>query len=462
MSEYQDTTIVGGGIAGLAAAYYLQRAHPAREIRILEASNHLGGKIITARDAGFIIEGGPDAFLASKPQGMTLATELGIADELVGSVAETRRTYVVRDGELLPMPEGLSGLIPARIEPVMESALFTEEGKRRFLAEERTPPGETAGDESLTSFMERRFGSEVYRRLIEPLMSGIYAGDGEELSTEATFPQLRAMERDKGSILRVLRSQPAPAEQQRPPGFLTPRAGMDRLPAALAAALRDVEIVCETAVQRVERVSGGFRLGLQDGTTLTASSVLVAAPAWAASEFLSSLDADLSHVLASIPHVSTATISLGFDSSTVPNALHGHGYIVPRAEGLPVLACTWMSSKYPERAPAGKVLLRCFVGRRGQEESLCGTDADLVQLAREELRTRLGIGSAPEVARVFRWPKGMPQYTMGHLERVATIDRIVGAIGGLAVAGAAYRGVGIPDCIASAQSAIHSLHSPAD
>jgi oxygen-dependent protoporphyrinogen oxidase len=457
MSRFSDTTIVGGGIAGLAAAYYVRRADPTRRIRLLEASSRLGGKIVTHHERGYVIEGGPDAFLASKPQALALAEELDIERELEGSIASTRRTFVLRAGQLYPMPEGLSGLVPARLEPIQESELFSEEGKRRFGREEEIPPRAGDEDESLASFMERRFGDEVYRRLIEPLMSGIYAGDGDELSLAATFPQLREMELSVGSVLRAIHERPAVQVVGRPSGFLTPRLGMQRLVEALVAALVDVRIVCGVQVAAIDAVPNGYRLRLESGETATTGSVIVAAPAWAAARVLEPLDTGMADALAGIPHVSTATVSLGFDAVAVPRELHGHGYIIPRGEGLPVLACTWTSSKYQSRAPAGRVLLRCFIGRRGQEEALQGSDGDLVALARQELHTRLGIVAEPEIARVFRWPNGMPQYTLGHLDRLAAIDERVSEHPGLALAGAAYRGVGIPDCIASAQAAVAAV-----
>jgi protoporphyrinogen/coproporphyrinogen III oxidase len=457
MSRFDETTIVGGGIAGLAAAYYLRHADPNRRITLLDASNRLGGKIVTDRERGYVIEGGPDAFLASKPQGVALAAELGIDRELEGSTAETRRTFVLRGRQLHPMPEGLSGLVPARLEPIQESSLFSDDGKRRFALEEQIAARTDDTDESLASFMERRFGDEIYRRLIEPLMSGIYAGDGDELSLAATFPQLREMERSAGSVLRAIRARPPAAPSGRATGFLTPRLGMQRLVEALTAGLHGVRIVYGAHVKAVEAAPGGYRLRLQSGEVQTSQSVIAAIPAWVSAEMLAPLDRDLSDALAGIPHVSTATISLGFDAAAAPCELRGHGYIIPRGEGLPVLACTWTSSKYECRAPSGRILLRCFIGRRGQEEALSGSDDDLVSLARAELRERLGITAEPEIVRLFRWPNGMPQYTLGHLERLAVFDQRLTEHPGLALAGAAYRGVGIPDCIASAQSAVAAV-----
>lgn len=454
MDGTSDIVIVGGGIAGLAAARWLELNNNASTCTLIDHADRLGGKILTERTDGFVIEGGPDSFLSSKPQGLQFCRNIGIESELVGSIPEHRRTFVVSDGGLIQIPEGLSGLVPARLEPILESPLFSDEGKARFVRELEIPPAPSGTDESLAQFMERRFGEEVYSRLIEPLMSGIYAGDGSKLSLEATFPQLRALELDYGSVIKGMNARKPTADGGTPrPGFVTPKTGMGAIVEAATTRLTSTRIVLETGVRQVLRGSSGFQIETEEGTTVSARCVILATPAYATAQLLANLDPSLAGTLDAIPHVSTATVSLGFRSSDLPGPLDGYGYIVPRREGTPVLACTWVSSKYPFRAPDGAVLVRGFVGRRGQEEVLRGSDGHLVGLVREELRLRLGIAASPVVQRVYRWPLGMPQYSMGHLTRLATIERRLDQIPGLALAGNAYRGVGIPDCIASGERA---------
>jgi oxygen-dependent protoporphyrinogen oxidase len=452
--DRRSVAIVGGGIAGLSAAYWLLRNRPSIEITLLESRRRLGGVIATEHCDGFVIEGGPDSFLARKTPGIALCRALGIEQDLVPAIPENRGSFVALDGALHALPEGLSGLIPMRIEAIEKSPLFSEGGKERFAREPDVPLREGNEDESLASFVERRFGSEAYSHLIEPLMAGIYAGDGRELSLGATFPQLRDLERKYGSVLRGLAaSSSAGSGGGERLGFLTPLRGMGEVVASLVTALRTVELRLGTEVREVQRRVSGFRLRLADGEHLDVDRVIAATPAHASAEILSGLDVDLAHELAGVPHVSTATVSLGFRREDVPSPLHGYGYIIPRISGSPVLACTWVSSKYPNRAPPECVLLRGFVGRRGQEEAAGLESEELVTLLREELRLRLGIEAEPTLERVYHWPKAMPQYVLGHPERIAGIETLCRRQEGLELAGNAYQGIGVPDCIASGEKA---------
>lgn len=453
MAYQRHVAVIGGGIAGLAAAYRLRRTRPEVHVTVFERDRRLGGKILTERIGGFLIEGGPDSFLASKPAGIGLCRAVGIERELVPPIAENRQTFVVRDGQLVEIPEGLSGLIPARLEAVRASPLFSPAARRRFEQEGELPPGEGTGDESLAAFVSRRFGREVYERLVEPLMGGIYAGDGEELSLAATFPQLRALERSHGSVLRGLRETAGTDDQPPRPGFLAPLGGMGRLVSALQVALTEIDLALETPVRRVKQTARGYAVEPDDGTQVAVDGVVLAVPAHAAAPLLARIAPDGAAALGEIPHVSTATVSLGYSREAVPHDLAGFGYIVPRAEGGPVLACTWVSSKFPQRAPAGHVLLRGFVGRRAHEMPAGVSDEDLIALVREEVRTRLGITARPQIARAVRWALGMPQYTLGHMQRLARIKAALADCPGLQVAGQAYAGVGIPDCIASGEAA---------
>jgi protoporphyrinogen/coproporphyrinogen III oxidase len=453
--------VIGGGIAGLAAAHRLKQQDPALAVTLVEAEKRLGGKIVTERVDGFVLEGGPDVFLARKPRGVDLCRELGIEDRLRGTNLQQRRTYVLRDGRLLELPEGLAGLLPTRAGPLMRSPLLSPWAKLRLALEYFVPPRRDGADETLASFVSRRLGPEMYDRLVEPLLSGIYAGDGRELSLAATFPQLRRHEAGHGGLIRAMLAaqrdtQPAaPDAGQARSAFLAPAGGMGELVDALERRLlaAGLDIRLGQAVVSVERDGAAWHVQLAAGQSIAAQAVIVTAPARRAASLLEALDASLAAGLRSIPHASTATISLAYRRKDVPHLLDGYGYLIPRAEGRPALACTWVSTKHHGRAPDGYALLRVFAGRAGQEQVLEQDDEGLARLAREELRRTLGIEAAPVLQRVYRWQEGMPQYTLGHLARVAGIERGVAAHPGLALAGNAYHGVGIPDCIASGEAA---------
>lgn len=457
MNTTCDVLIIGGGITGLAAAYRLQSLLPGRSLVLAEAQPRLGGLIVTDRAGGFVVEGGPDSFLAGKPRGLGLCEELGLADRLEGPDPANRRTFVLSQGRLHPLPEGLSGLVPARLEPLLASDLFSSEGKARLQQESNVPPEDGNADETLGAFVTRRFGREVYENLIEPLMAGIYAGDGDQLSLQATFPQLRELERAHGSLLRGLSAQPPPAGAR--PGFLTPRGGMQCIVDALAQQIGGVGVLRDSRVDSVEARPAGYRCRFHDGDKLDAEAVIIATPAHVAAGQLASLDADFSTILSAIPYASAATISLGFPIADLPHPLDGYGYVVPRSEDRPILASTWVSRKWRHRAPADSALIRLFVGRYGRDSLVAANDDTLLEAARDELRAVLGISAKPVFQRIFRWPSAMPQYTLGHPERVTALAATENRWPGVALAGIAYRGVGIPDCIRSGEEAAeHVAH----
>ncbi len=446
--------IIGGGIAGLAAAYRLTRLTPQPRIILLESAPRLGGKIVTERSDGFIIEGGPDSFLGFKPRGVGLCRELGLEARLHGPNDKVRGSYIMRGGKLYELPEGLTGLIPTRLGPLLKTGLLSPLGKLRMGLDYLIPPRSANGDESLETFVERRLGREAYDRLIEPLMTGIYAGEGAQLSLAATFPQLRQIEREHGGLIKgVLAAQKKATRSKTPMGFLTLTGGLGELVETLEAKLAQVEIRRGAAVAAVTATATGYNVMLASGETLAAEAVILATPAFATAKLVADLNPELGNALQNIPHISTATISMAYAAADVPQLFNGYGYIIPRAEGRRVLACTWASTKFPGRAPEGYTLIRAFVGRAGQAEILGYTEAELLALAREELQRTVGVTAAPVMQRIFRWPNALPQYTLGHLDRLATIDRCLAAHPGLFVAGNAYRGVGIPDCIASGEAA---------
>ncbi len=443
--------VVGGGIAGLAAAHRLVEALGPDAVLLLEGEPRLGGKITTERVDGFVIEGGPDCFLASKPAGVELCRRLGLAERLRGTDPRFKRSYVKRRGQLHELPDGITGLVPSRIGPLLTTPLLSLRGRARAALELLVPPRRDGADESIAAFARRRFGAESYSWLIEPLLGGIFAGDGEALSLAATFPQLRDAERAHGAILRLMLRQRLNGTRRNgtaPLGFVTPETGLGELVRGLERRLAG-RVRTDAVAAAVRRHGDEWTVALKDGTTVAASAVILAAPAYAAADLVAETDRGLAAELRGIPFVTTATVSVAFPRAAVPRPLPGYGYVSPRAEGGSVVACTWTSNKFPARVPADGVLLRFFVGRAGREESLAGDDEALRALVRAELRAVHGITSEPALWRIYRWPRGMPQYTVGHPARLARIERRVAALPGLALAGASYRGVGIPDCIAS-------------
>jgi protoporphyrinogen/coproporphyrinogen III oxidase len=443
--------VIGGGIAGLAAARRLELLAPDLDVLLVERDDVVGGKVRTEHVDGFVIEAAPDSFLSRKERGVRLVEELGLGDELIGRRPEHHRSFVRRGRALHPLPEGLTGMIPTNLDALEASELLSGEGRERFAAELDVPATAGDEDESIASFVSRRFGREAYDALVEPLMTGIYGGDGEQLSLQATFPQLRVLELEHGSLLRGL-SAPAPSE--RPP-FVSLRPGLGTLVSALVESFGRIELVLGRTAARASRVAAGYEVELDGGETIPAGGVVVATPAFVSAELLADLDDELAAAHAAIPYASSVVVTLAFSRADVL-PLDGYGYVVPRIEGTDVLACTWTSQKWEDRAPDGTVLLRVYAGRYGGRDVTLDADEELVALARDEVGL-LGITAEPTLTRVHRWPYGMPQYVLGHPERVARIDAALTEHPGLAVAGAAYRGVGIPDCIRSGEGAAESV-----
>jgi protoporphyrinogen/coproporphyrinogen III oxidase len=447
--------VVGGGIAGLAAARRLEGLLPGVELTLVESESRLGGKILTEHTAGFLVEGGPDSFLSRKARGPGLCEEVGLGDELVGRRPENARTFVRRHGRLHPLPAGLTGMVPTDLDALADNPLLSPEGRERLAAEVELAPARGGDDESVASFFMRRLGPEAYEYLVEPLTTGIYAGDGDRLSLAATFPGLRALELEHGSVIRGLLAQPAPSGGGLPP-FVALRSGLGALVDAVVRVLGRTSVRTGAAAASLERGAAGYVLTLADGERIPADGIVLAVPAFAVAELLAGLDDDLADAHAGIPYASSALVTLGYRDEDVPRPLDGYGYVVPRAEGSDVLACSWTSSKWEGRAPAGSTLLRVHTGRFGGRDTSAEPDDELVALAREEVRL-LDVTAEPSFVRIHRWPRSMPQYVLGHVEHVERIESALETHPGLAVAGAAYRGVGVPDCIASGEAAAESL-----
>ncbi|MFO7271125.1 MAG: protoporphyrinogen oxidase [Sphaerobacter thermophilus] len=451
--------IIGGGIAGLAAAYRLRQADSGLALTLVEADTRLGGKIRTERMEGLVIEAGPDSFLASKPAAAALCEVLGLGDRIVSTTRESGGTYILHRGRLEPLPEGITMLVPTKVRPLLRSRLLSTRGKLRLATEYFRRPRLDDADESVASFVRRRFGDEVFDHMAQPLLSGIYAGDAEQLSLLATFPRLRETELRYGSLIRGMLAQrraappPPPGGGQPRGAFLSLRDGLGELIDALVASLDGIDWRVGVAAVAVEPVNGGWIVHLADGSAVAADAVLLATPAWATADLVAGIDEELAELLRGIPYVSTATISLAYRREDVGQVGVGRGFVIPRIEGRELTAVTWASSKFPHRAPEDLVLLRAFVGSAGREEAVDLPDDQLLDLVRRELREILGMDATPVLTYIHRWYRALPQYVLGHLERVEAIDRRLEQHPGLLLLGAAYRGVGIPDCIVSGERA---------
>ncbi len=458
-------TIIGGGIAGLSAAYYATKKNPDAQITLIESSNRWGGKISTDRvtfdDGTFIIEGGPDTFLATKPYATALCKELGLGDRLHGTNPNQKNTYVLHHNKLEPLPDGLAMMIPTNVQAILKSRLVSWFGKARMGFDFLQPAKSLNGDESLGTFVSRRLGREAYENLIEPLMSGIYAGDGDQLSLASTFPYLRDLEIKHGSLARgalKMRAQSnGKAVQGSRSAFLTPTTGLAEIVEAMIRHLQDngVKLHLNTSVSQISKIDSRYIVKLEDDSIFDSDSVILATPTYVSGTLLASFDPKLASVLQSIPYASTATVSLAYRESDLPKPLDGYGYVIPRREGRRALACTWTSTKFPHRAPEGYALIRVFVGRAGQD--IPWNENELLELAYEELKLTLGITADPILSRVFMWDKAMPQYNLGHPEILKRIDAALENRPGLALAGNGYRGIGIPDCIHSGELAVEKI-----
>jgi len=457
--------VVGGGIAGLSAAYYAQKNIPDAHITLIESASQWGGKITTDRVAfgggQLIIEGGPDTFLASKPWGVALCKELGLGERLHGTNQNKKNTYVLNKGRLLPLPEGLAMMIPSDVPSILRSRLISWFGKTRMGLDFLLPAKNINGDESLGSFVSRRLGREAYENLIEPLMSGIYAGDGDQLSLASTFPYLRDLETKYGSLARGALEMRKKANGKSLQGsrsaFLTPTTGLAEIVEALVAHLQShhVDLRLNTNVQTLKRSNVETWHVTLDTEILDTDGIILATPAYISGGLLASFDPELGLALQSIPYASTATVSLAYRLNDVPRELDGYGYVIPRREGRKALACTWTSTKFPHRAPEGYALIRVFVGRAGQD--IPWDEGELLDVAKQELKFPLGITTEPLLSRVFMWDKAMPQYNLGHPDILKRIDATLEKHPGLALAGNGYRGIGIPDCIHSGELAVEKI-----
>ena len=440
-----DVVVVGGGISGLTAARALCRQ--GFGVRLLDRAPACGGVIKTDRVGDLVIDAGPDTLLTHKPAALTLVRELGLAGSLV-TPSPRRTTYVVRRSALRTLPESSAMGLPVSWQTLAAANAFSWRGKIRMAAEALLPPRPPAdGDESISSFVRRRFGDEAVRYVAEPLLAGVHRGNASALSLRALFPVLAAAERRHGSVARAWRAMPAEAGRS---GSMSLRAGLGALPAAMTAHLPQGVVVTGVNVSTIERCTHGFRLCAPDFPRVTARALVLATPAYVTSRLTAVLDEELATLCGGIRHVSAVNVALSYERDAVRNPLHGWGFVVPAAEGRRVRSVSWVSSKWPDRAPEGSVLMRASLGCRGQGTFEGVPDDKLADWAHEELCALLQIRDAPTFARVYRLPLAMPQLEVGHLQRMERIERRLSTLPGLFVSASGFRGIGLADCIKDA------------
>jgi oxygen-dependent protoporphyrinogen oxidase len=443
-----DVAIVGGGIAGLAAAYELSRRGVS--FVVLERAPRAGGVIFSEEIDGFTIDGGPDALLIQKPEAIALCREIGLGDRLV-STKPPRIAYIQRGGRLHALPAASVLGIPTRIGPFVRTTLFSWAGKIRMGAELFVPPKRDDVDESIGGFMTRRFGTEAATYLAEPLLAGIHAGDVDRLSVRALFPRLVDAERTHGSLLRAFTIRnPQSTIRNTEGAFKSLPGGLSEMVRALVSALGEQHVRLNTAVEVITG-RGPFVLRTAAGESIEAKALVLAIPAFAASALLRDRDEELARLAGEIPYASAATVAMAFERSRVRHPLTGSGFVVPRVENTGILAASWLSSKWPNRAPQDRVLMRTFLGGARDPQALERSDAELLQASLAALRPLLGIEGEPLLNRVYRWTRGNAQHEVGHLDRMAAIDRVLTRHPGLFITGSGFRGVGIPDCVADAR-----------
>jgi len=452
--------VVGGGITGLAAANRVREIDPSVKVTLLEASDRLGGTIQTNHRDGFVLERGPDSFISEKPEALALAKRLGLESQIIQTNEAYRRSFIVRDGRLRAVPEGFQLLAPSRMWPFITSDIFTLAGKARMAADLFLPRKNTNGvnDESLASFVRRRLGEEALARMAQPMVGGIYTADPETLSLRATLPRFLDMEQKHRSLILAMlrhgRVQKLGTSGARYSLFLSFDRGMQVLVDALTRINADV--VLNTRAQRLT-YDQGWTVITDKGEQLKADAVCLAVPAFIAASLVSDIDTRLADKLRAIKYASTATINFGYRRTAIKHPLNGFGFVVPIIEKRSLIACTFSSVKFAGRAPEDHVLLRAFAGGALQPEVFALDEATMATRVEADLRELLTIREDPRFIEVAKWERSMPQYEVGHLDRVDEIERLVKELPGLALAGNSYRGAGIPDCIRSGEAAAEAL-----
>lgn len=460
----KNIVIIGGGISGLATAYSLEerakRNGKSLFITILEKNNRVGGSILTERENGFIIEGGPDCFISEKPYALQFCKKLGIGDNLLCTNDEFRKTFVLWKGNLHELPEGVMLMIPTRIVPILKSSLISSIGKLRMAMELLIPKKRSQEDESLSEFVCRRLGKDVLDKIAEPLVAGIHAANPDTMSVKSTFPKFVQMEEEYGSLIRAMIAKKKMMNNsisettQGYTMFMTLKNGLDELPVTIVKSLKTTKIIKDKEAVRVvkspSKITTGesiYKILLKDGEGVDADAIVFATPSYETARLLSELDGIMSDQLDKIPYISTATVSLAYKKNAVSHPMNGFGFVVPKPEKRKIMAATWVSRKFSYRVPEDSLLIRCFVGGYYNEDLIFMDDEDMIKMVKGELKDIMGINADPILARLYRWKKAMPQYTIGHDERLTILNRMLSKEHGLFLTGSAYRGIGISGCI---------------
>ena len=451
-----DVIIIGGGISGLSTAYYLAKAGAASTI--LESRPRLGGVIRTDHVEGCTLEAGPDSFLSAKPAALDLIRDLGLADDVIGSNDHLRVTFVRKGGRLVPLPDGLMMMVPTRILPLLTTRLLSWGTKFRMGMELFRAPAPHAGDESVAEFVEEHYGREAVDYLAEPLLSGIYGGDPTQLSVTSVLPRFVELAGRYGSLTRGVLAVRAKAHSSSAPAplFRTLKGGLGAMVDATAKAVEGRAEVRQVRADTVERTARGFRVRAA-GEWIEARHVVVACEAHSAAPLLAGLDSRLGELLGGVPYSSSMTVAMAYRAADFAKPPVGFGFLVPKKERRRLVACTWIGTKFSHRVPDGTIVARCFLGGMDDAAILSESDDAVIAAVVEDLRDIAGVTARPAFTRISRWPRSMAQYTVGHPARVAEIQSRTGALPGLHLAGNAYEGIGIPDCIRMGKRAAENI-----
>jgi len=427
----------------------------------VESRPRLGGVIQTEQVEGCTLEAGPDSFLSAKPAAFDLIRELGMADQIIGSNDHLRVTFVRRHGRLVPLPDGLMMMVPTKILPLVATRLVGVGTKARMGLELLRAPKPKAGDESVAEFIEEHYGREAVDYLAEPLLSGIYGGNPSELSVKSVLPRFVDLANQYGSLTRGVLAERAKAARmhsnsQRAPLFRTLRGGLGSMIDAVEARIRGKTEVVQARAETIERSGSGFRIRIA-GEWMEADRVVLACEAHSASALAGAMDGRIGELLGSVPYSSSMTVALGFDAGDFAKPPVGFGFLVPRKERRRLVACTWVGTKFSHRVPDGKIVARCFLGGRDDAAVLEESDEAVTATVTGELREIAGVTAPVRFSRISRWPRSMAQYPVGHADRVRELEERLGGIAGLYVAGNAYQGIGIPDCIRMGKTAAEKI-----
>lgn len=459
--DMKRLVIVGGGIAGLATAYFaLEKAKKIGEtlhLQLLDEKDRLGGCILTDKVNGFVIEGGPDCFLYEKPWALALCEKLGLGERILNT-NENRRVFILSNGKLHELPEGFMLMVPTNFMSFIKSSLISWPGKIRMGMDLFIPKKKLDKEESLADFVRRRLGEEALEKIAEPLVAGIHAGTPETMGLKSTFPRFLQMEKEYGSLIRGMLARRKMARKWESRGgpkrtmFLTLKDGLGEWVDCLREKIGEDRIGLKKKVMGLRRTEkGDYQVPLSDGTSLVTDAIILATPSFITAKIVEEVDLKLSEILLTIPYVSSATVSLAYHRSQIHHPLDAFGFIIPRSERRRIMASTWTSVKFNHRAPEGYVLLRVFVGGANNEELVSLNDDEMLRMIQEELKEIMDVEGDPVLTRIYRWEKSMPQYLVGHLEKVARIEERANLYPGLFLTGCAYKGIGISDSIHDAE-----------